>query len=77
MQGDVFWLMLRDFPYTNPNTAALNYAKDNQPDVYKAYVESPITNPPADAVAKGFGIQDVGDATPLYDDIWVEVKGGN
>jgi spermidine/putrescine-binding protein len=75
MQGDVFWLTIRDFQYTNPNKAALEYAKANYPDVYNAYADSPITNPPADAVAKGFGIQDVGDATPLYDAIWVEVKG--
>jgi hypothetical protein len=26
-------------------------------------------------IANGYGIQDVGEATPLYDDIWVEVKG--
>lgn len=75
MQGDVFWLTIRDFQYTNPNKAALEYAKANHPNVYSAYADSPITNPPADAVAKGFGIQDVGDATPLYDAIWVEVKG--
>lgn len=77
MQGDVFWLTIRDFQYTNPNQAALEYAKAYYPDVYAAYADSPITNPPADAVSKGFGIEDVGDATPLFDDIWVEVKGGN
>ncbi|RIK28416.1 MAG: ABC transporter permease [Anaerolineae bacterium] len=77
MQGDVFWLTIRDFQYTNPNAAALEYAKANQPEVYSAYADSPITNPPADVIANGHGIQDVGDATPLYDDIWVEVKGGN
>ncbi len=77
MQGDVFWLTLIDYTYTNPNRAALEYAKANHPDVYSAYADSPITNPPAEAVANGHGIADVGDATPLYDDIWVEVKGGN
>jgi spermidine/putrescine-binding protein len=76
MQGDVFWLTIRDFQYTNPNGAALAYAQANYPDVYAAYADSPITNPPADVVARGFGIEDVGDATPLYDEIWVEVKGG-
>jgi len=76
MQGDVFWLTLRDFQYINPNKAALEYAKVNQPEVYKAYADSPITNPPAEAVANGHGIEDVGDATPLYDNVWVEVKGG-
>lgn len=77
MQGDVFWLTLRDFQYTNPNAAAVAYAKANQPEVYSAYADSPITNPPAEVIANGHGIEDVGDATPLYDDIWVEVKGGN
>lgn len=77
MQGDVFWLTIRDFQYTNPNKAAVDYAKANQPEVYSAYADSPITNPSADVVASGHGIEDVGDATPLYDDIWVEVKGSN
>ena len=44
MQGDIFWLTLRDFVYTNPNKAALEYAKAHQPDVYHAYFDSPITN---------------------------------
>lgn len=77
LQGDVFWLTIRDFPYVNPNTAALEYAKVNQPDIYNAYAESPVTNPPAEALKNGHGIKDVGDATPLYDAIWVEVKGSN
>ncbi|MBC7876590.1 MAG: spermidine/putrescine ABC transporter substrate-binding protein [Anaerolineales bacterium] len=75
MQGDVFWLTIRDFQYTNTNKAAIEYAKENYPEVYAAYADSPITNPPAEAVANGHGIADVGDATPLYDAIWVEVKG--
>lgn len=76
-QGNIFWLMLAEFPYTNPNKAALEFAKENHPELYKAYIESPITNTPADVIAKGFRIEDVGDATPLYDQIWTEVKGGN
>jgi spermidine/putrescine-binding protein len=88
MQDDVFWMMLRDFPYTNPNKAALDYAKDNDlkvldangnettlADIYNAYINSPITNTPADAIQNGHRIDDVGDALPLYDQIWTEVKG--
>ena len=75
LQGDVFWLMLRDFPYTNPNQAALDYAQANQADLYNAYIESPITNTPADVIATGHRIDDVGETTPLYDRIWTEVKG--
>ena len=74
-QGDVFWLTLIDFTYTNPNKAALEYAKQNHTEVYDAYANSPITNPPAEAIANGHSLKDVGDALPLYDEIWVEVKG--
>jgi spermidine/putrescine-binding protein len=77
MQGNIFWMMLRDFPYTNPNQAALDYAKANQKELYDAYMASPITNVPAEAIKNGHRISDVGDATPLYDAIWVEVKGGH
>lgn len=76
MQGNIFWMMLRDFPYTNPNQAALDYAKANETELFDAYMASPITNVPADAIKNGHRIADVGEATPLYDDIWVEVKGG-
>ncbi len=75
LQGDVFWLMLRDFPYTNPNKAALEYAQTNQSDLYNAYINSPITNTPPEAIANGHRIDDVGDMTPAYDRIWTEVKG--
>ena len=75
MQGNIFWMMLRDFPYTNPNKAALDYAKDNQKDIYDSYINSPITNTPAEAIKNGHRIDDVGDALPLYDQIWTEVKG--
>jgi len=88
MQGDVFWMMLRDFPYTNPNQAALDYAKGNKlavkdsngndttlAAIYDAYMASPITNTPAEAIKNGHRIDDVGDALPLYDQIWTEVKG--
>ena len=76
MQGDVFWLTLRDFAYTNPNQAALDYAKVNQVDIYNAYINSPITNTPPEEIAKAHRIDDVGEALPLYDQIWTEVKGG-
>jgi spermidine/putrescine-binding protein len=75
MQGNLFYLMLRDFPYLNPNKAALEFAKNNHPDLYDPFINSPITNPPAEAFQKAHRISDVGEATPLYDQIWTEVKG--
>ena len=74
-QGDLFWMMLRDFPYTVPNKAALDYAKENQTELYDAYINSPITNTPPEVLANGVFMEDVGEATPLYDQIWTEVKG--
>ena len=82
--------MLRDFPYANPNTAALDYASTADFEItdvdgnattpkalYEAYMASTITNVPAEAFANGKRIQDVGEATALYDRIWTEIKGGN
>jgi len=64
-----------DFPYINPNTAALDFAKQNEADLYNAYMDSQITNPPVDAVKAGHRVDDVGEALPLYDQIWTEIKG--
>lgn len=76
MQGDNFWRMLDEFPYTNPNLAALEFAKANHPELYAAYMDSNITNTPAEALQAGHRIEDVGAATPLFDQVWTEVKGG-
>ncbi|MBK8051391.1 MAG: spermidine/putrescine ABC transporter substrate-binding protein [Anaerolineales bacterium] len=75
LQPDVFWKMLEEFPYTNPNSGALEFAKTNHPDLYKAYMDSNISNTPADVLTTGHRIEDVGDALPLYDQVWTEVKG--
>jgi len=74
MQGDVFWLTLQDYPYTIPNKAALDFAKEHHPEIYQAYIESPITNTPADIFAKGFVTKDIGEFIVKYDEIWTEIK---
>lgn len=75
LQGDVFWKMLAEFPYIMPNQAALDYAKANHPDLYNAYINSPITNTPPEQWAKGHWVQDIGAATPLYEQMWTDIKG--
>jgi spermidine/putrescine-binding protein len=75
LQGDVFWKMLEEFPYTMPNQAALDYARENQPELYEAYINSPITNTPAEVWEKGHWVEDIGEATPLYEQMWTELKG--
>jgi spermidine/putrescine-binding protein len=74
LQGDVFWLTLVDYPYTNPNLAALAFAKAMHPEVYNAYMASPITNTPVDIFANGHKVNDLGAALQLYDQIWTEIK---
>jgi len=88
-QGNLFWMIIRDWPYTNPNQAALDFAKDNQMKVvdavgtettpaaiYDAYMASPTTNVPMEKKKNGHRITDVGTATTLYDNIWNEVRYG-
>ena len=86
MQPDLFCLMLRDFPspcrvkarWTSRRIAICSERCRGKEiavaDLYKAYTESPITNTPAEELKKGHRIEDVGDATPLYDQIWTEIK---
>jgi spermidine/putrescine-binding protein len=88
MQPDLFWLMLCDFPYTDPNQASVDFAKGNtmhyQDDscnstlgeLYDIYMASNINNVSDADFKAGHRAVDVGDAIPLYDQIWTEVKGG-
>jgi len=70
-------LITRDFPYSNPNLAGLAYVKENLPEVYAAYEASAATNPPADVVAQCQPVTDVGDALPLWGEMWTQVKGSD
>jgi len=88
-QGNIFWMVIRDWPYINPNQAALDFARDNPMKVmdvdgnettlaalYDAYMASPITNVPVNIIKQGHRIVDVGEAALLYEDIWAEVRHG-
>ncbi len=88
MQPDLFWMMLRDWPYNNPESATLDYANGSSMAVkdadgnnttlgtiYTAYINSPITNTPEADIKAGHWLDDLGDAAPIYDKIWTEVKG--
>lgn len=74
-QPELFWMTMRDFPYINPSAAALAWAQENQPELYEKYMASTITNVPEGVLEAAHSIHDVGEATPLYDRIWTEVKG--
>ncbi len=74
-QADVFWIVMRDHSGSNPNAAAVEYAKANQPDVYATYMKSNISNVPSEAVTNGHWLKAL---TPenasTFDQMWTEVK---
>ncbi len=57
----------KEFPYANPNEAAHKF-------IDKEILEDPAVYPPAEVLAKGQYLKDIGKATTLYDRIWSEVK---
>jgi hypothetical protein len=68
-------LITKEFPYSNPNTAALDQLKANDLAAYNAYMAFPGTNPSADFLSHTVSIHDVGDATKIYDQLWTDFKG--
>jgi spermidine/putrescine-binding protein len=68
-------LISKEFPYSNPNAAALDYLKTSDPDTYAKYMAFSGTNPSADFLAHAVPVQDVGDSTKLYDQLWTDFKG--
>ena len=67
-------LITAEFPYSNPNLEALNLLQSQDADAYDAYMSFPATNPSAEVLGKSFVLEDVGEATALYDQIWTEIK---
>ena len=68
-------LITMEFPYSNPNAAALQYLKTSDVELYDSYMSFAGTNPPPEFLAKAKPIVDVGEATQIYDRIWTEIKG--
>jgi spermidine/putrescine-binding protein len=69
-------MITKEFPYSNPNKAGLEFLKNNDPAFYEAYMAFPATNPSQEDIKNAKAIVDVGDATAIWDKIWTEVKGG-
>ena len=68
-------LITGEFPYSNPNAAALEYLKTSDPDAYAVYMGFSATNPPPEFISKTTALKDVGDATRLFDQLWTDFKG--
>jgi spermidine/putrescine-binding protein len=69
-------LITREFPYSNPNQAALDLLKTQDPALYEAYMGFGATNPSLEDIQNAKAIVDVGEATTEWDRVWTEVKGG-
>lgn len=68
-------LITKEFPYSNPNSAALDYLKANDSSTYESYMSFAATNPSPDFLKNATEVKDVGDATRLYDQLWTDFKG--
>ena len=67
-------LISQEFPYSNPNAAAITYMKTNDPTFYASYMSFAGTNPSDAFLANAKPIVDVGNATTLYDSLWTDFK---
>jgi len=63
MRPEISKLVSDEYPYLNPNKAAVALL----PDSYK---NSPASNIPSDVIAKGEYVQDIGTTVEKYDQLW-------
>lgn len=67
--------LVKVFPYSTPNTAALEYLKANDPQFYETYVSNPASNPSQDALLGAKLVKRVTQsAAELYERYWSDVK---
>jgi len=76
LKPEVSILITKEFPYSNPNKAALELMKTQDAELYDSYMSFTATNPSQADIGNAKSIVDVGEATTIYDRIWTEVKGG-
>jgi spermidine/putrescine-binding protein len=67
-------LITKEFPYSNPNKAALDLLKTDDPALYESYMAFSGTNPDDAFLANATPIVDVGEATTIYDSLWTDFK---
>ncbi|MBN1667930.1 MAG: spermidine/putrescine ABC transporter substrate-binding protein, partial [Anaerolineales bacterium] len=66
-------LITQEFPYSTPNTAALDLLKKVEPDFYASYLGFAATNPPSEDMARLRLLTDLGeDGDLLWDRVWAE-----
>ncbi len=68
-------LLVREYPYSTPNTRALDYLKSNDSSLYDTYIRSLASNPSADALQHAKLVRKVDVITSgLYEQYWEDVK---
>jgi spermidine/putrescine-binding protein len=67
-------LITKQFPYSNPNKAALDLLKTDDPTLYESYMGFSGNNPPDAFLANAKPIVDVGNATTFYSSLWTDFK---
>jgi spermidine/putrescine-binding protein len=68
-------LITAEFPYSNPNKAALDFLKTSDPEAYAFYMDYAATNPSPEFLKGAVPVKDVAEATTLYDELWTDFKG--
>lgn len=68
MDGEVSAKISEEFPYVNPNTAAMEYLPSD-------FSENILTNPPEDAKARKCTLLDIGDEQTKIVELWTKMKG--
>lgn len=67
LEPEISAMIAREFPYTNPNVEAHKIMD-------KAILEDQSAYPPAEVLARGEFLRDVGEAVRVYDEAWSELK---
>ncbi|MDR2108752.1 MAG: spermidine/putrescine ABC transporter substrate-binding protein [Coriobacteriales bacterium] len=65
LEPEVSKMISEEFPYLNPNKAAVALLPDS-------YRDNPVSNVPAEVIAKGEYVQDLGADVVKYDELWTE-----
>ena len=68
LDGDVSAKISEEFPYINPNKAALEKLGDE-------YSKNPLTNPTDDVIKRACTLTDIGDNISKIVDLWTKIKG--
>lgn len=70
-------LLIEGYPYSTPNTSALDYLQNSNPDLYAVYVKSLASNPPQEALANAKVVKQIdANVAKMYEQYWLEVKEG-